>query len=80
MPNVCREEKIASTPTNWPVKVETPFQQWGLDFIGEINPNSSGKNKWILTTTDYFTKGWNPSPQGKQQIQSSSDSWKKTFC
>ena len=24
--------------------------------IGEINPNSSGQHKWILTTTDYFTK------------------------
>jgi hypothetical protein len=29
--------------------------KWGLDFIGEINPPSSGKHKWILTTTDYFT-------------------------
>ena len=39
-----------------PISVEAPFQQWGLDFIGEINPNSSGQHKWILTTTDYFTK------------------------
>jgi hypothetical protein len=39
-----------------PIKVETPFQQWGLDFIGEINPNSSGQHKWILTATNYFTK------------------------
>jgi transposase InsO family protein len=27
-----------------------------LDFIGEIHPPSSGQHKWILTTTDYFTK------------------------
>jgi hypothetical protein len=33
-----------------------PFQQWGLDFIGEINPPSNGYQKWILTATDYFTK------------------------
>jgi hypothetical protein len=33
-----------------------PFQQWGLGFIGEIHPTSSGKHKWILTATDYFTK------------------------
>ena len=33
-----------------------PFQQWGLDFIGEINPSSSGQHKWILVATDYFTK------------------------
>jgi hypothetical protein len=38
------------------VKTEAPFQQWGLDFIGEINPHSSAQHKWILTTTDYFTK------------------------
>ena len=39
-----------------PVTVEAPFQQWGLDFIGEIHPTSSAQHKWILTTTDYFTK------------------------
>ena len=39
-----------------PIIIEQPFQQWGLDFIGEIHPSSSGQNKWILTTTDYFTK------------------------
>jgi len=33
-----------------------PFQQWGLDFIGEINPHSCGQHKYILTATDYFTK------------------------
>jgi hypothetical protein len=38
------------------VKKEAPFQQWGLDFIGKINPHSSAQHKWILTATDYFTK------------------------
>jgi hypothetical protein len=33
-----------------------PFQQWVLDFIGEIHPASSGQHKWILSATDYFTK------------------------
>jgi hypothetical protein len=27
-----------------------------LDFIGEINPSSSGKHRWIITATDYFMK------------------------
>jgi hypothetical protein len=36
--------------------VSGPFQQWGLDFIGEIHPTSSGQNRWIFTATDYFTK------------------------
>lgn len=36
--------------------MEAPFQQWGLDFIGEINIVSSGQHKWILTATYFFTK------------------------
>jgi hypothetical protein len=32
------------------------FQQWLLDFIGEIHPALSGQHRWILTTADYFTK------------------------
>lgn len=39
-----------------PISVETPFQQYGLDFIEEINPISLGQHTWILTITDYFTK------------------------
>jgi hypothetical protein len=39
-----------------PILVEAPFEKWGLDFIGEMNPSSSGQYKWILTTIDYFTK------------------------
>ena len=38
------------------VMVFGPFQQWGLDFIGDIHPASSGQHKWILTAIDYFTK------------------------
>ena len=38
------------------VKTEAPFQQWGIYFIGEINPHSSAQHKWILTAIDYFTK------------------------
>ena len=39
-----------------PISVEAPFQQWGLDFTGEINPISSGQHKWILTAIDFFTE------------------------
>ncbi|XP_057864863.2 uncharacterized protein LOC131072644 [Cryptomeria japonica] len=39
-----------------PVSVEEPFAQWGLDFVGMINPPSSAGHKWILTATDYFTR------------------------
>ena len=36
--------------------MDTPFQQWVLDFIVDINPTSSCQPRWILTATYYFTK------------------------
>ena len=45
-----------------PVHVDEPFQQWGIDFIGEIHPLSSGQHKWILTATYYFTKSMEAIP------------------
>ena len=32
------------------------FRGWGLDFIGQINPPSSKEHRFVLVTTDYFTK------------------------
>jgi hypothetical protein len=49
------KHKLLSLPLK-PIKASSLFQQWGLDFIGEINPPFSGQHKWILTATDYFTK------------------------
>lgn len=49
------KQKLASLPLQ-PVVVEAPFQQWGLDFIGKFNENSSNGYSWIITATDYFTK------------------------
>jgi hypothetical protein len=49
------KQKLLSLPLK-PITASGPFQKWGLDFIGEINPPSSGQHKWILTATDYFTK------------------------
>jgi hypothetical protein len=39
-----------------PVIVDAPFQQWGLDIIGLINPPYLQKHKYILTATYYFTR------------------------
>eukprot|EP00253_Pinus_taeda_P025877 PITA_25877 len=39
-----------------PVNIEQPFEQWGLDIIGEIVPHSSKQQRYILMATDYFTK------------------------
>lgn len=49
------KRKLISFPLK-PIFVEDPFQQWGLDFIGEIHPTSSGQHQSILTATYYFTK------------------------
>jgi hypothetical protein len=39
-----------------PVTIQSPFEQWGLDAVGEINLNSSKLHKYILTATNYFSK------------------------
>jgi len=39
-----------------PIMIYRPFQQWGLDVIGEITLNSSQQHKYIVTATDYFTR------------------------
>ena len=39
-----------------PISVERPFQQWGIDIVGPINPPSSKQHKYIITATDYFTR------------------------
>ena len=36
--------------------IRKPFEQWGIDIIGEIKPNSSLQQKYILTAIDYFTR------------------------
>ena len=48
------KKKLLPLPLK-PISVEILFQQWGLDFIGEIHPPSSAQHKWILTAIDYFT-------------------------
>jgi hypothetical protein len=56
-----RKQQFKSIPLK-PVVVSGPFQQWGLDFIREIHPTSSGQHRWILTSTDYITKWIEPIP------------------
>ena len=61
------KRKVVSLPLN-PISMEDPFQQWGLYFIEEINPNSYGQHKWILTSIDYFTK-WNEAIPTRRAIE-----------
>lgn len=62
------KSKLLSLPLQ-PISVHAPFQKWGLDFIGEINPSSSTQHKWILTATDYCTK-WIKEIPTRQAIDS----------
>ena len=40
-----------------PVLAFEPFHKWGLDFVGPFNPAAARTgNKYILVTTDYYTK------------------------
>lgn len=48
--------KLMSLPLKH-ISVEAPFQQWGLDFIGDIHLASSMQHKWILTGNDYLPNG-----------------------
>jgi len=48
-------ERHAAMPLQ-PVVEVRPFAQWGLDFIGTINPPSSVGHRYILTATDYCTR------------------------
>eukprot|EP00253_Pinus_taeda_P028971 PITA_28971 len=52
---VSRRQRKPGFPSQ-PVNIEQPFEQWGLDIIGEIIPHSSEKHRYILIATDYFTK------------------------
>eukprot|EP00253_Pinus_taeda_P035267 PITA_35267 len=49
------KQQLKSLPLK-PIHAKGPFQNWGLHFIGEINPHASGQHRWIIVATDYFTK------------------------
>jgi hypothetical protein len=49
------KQQLKSLPLKH-VVVSRPFQQWVLEFIGEIHLDSSDHHRCILTDVDYFTK------------------------
>ena len=63
------KKRLAAIPLH-PIWVYQPFSQWGLDFIGPINPPSNSGHKWILVATDYFTR-WTEAVALKDATESS---------
>ena len=39
-----------------PVIPIAPFEKWGINFVGPINPDSARRDKYIILATDYATK------------------------
>ena len=62
------KKKLLPLPLK-PISTKMSFQQWGVEFIGEIHPPSSAQHKWILTTIDYFTK-WTKAIPSRQATDS----------
>ena len=36
--------------------IDTPFQRVAIDLVGQLEPRTDSKNKYILTLVDYATK------------------------
>jgi hypothetical protein len=51
-----RDVQLAPTAMLHPTIKPWPFHGWALDFIGQIHPASSKGHRFVLVTTDYFTK------------------------
>lgn len=49
--------------------IDEPFKQWGIDFVGPLNPPSSVGHVYILIATDYFTKWVEAFPTKKVNSQ-----------
>jgi hypothetical protein len=39
-----------------PIMLLSPFEKWGIDFIGPVNPTSGKRNCYMILATDYATK------------------------
>ena len=56
------------------------FRGWGIDLIGQIFPPSSKGHKFILVTTNYFTKWAETIPLKTVTSKNMVDFVKDTLC
>ena len=67
----CDQCQRTGAPAFWnhwpltPVIPIAPFEKWGIDFVGPINPVSSRRNRYIILATDYATKWVEAKPTRK---------------
>ena len=55
----CQRAGAPSFRNHWPLTPIiplAPFEKWGIDFIGPIDPKSARKRRYIILATDYATK------------------------
>ena len=55
----CERAGAPSFRNHWPLTPIiplAPFEEWGIDFIGPIDPRSAWKQRYIILATDYATK------------------------
>ena len=55
----CQRMGAPAFRNHWPLTPNIPiypFEKWGIDFVGRINPVSARRNRYIILATDYATK------------------------
>ena len=50
VPNIHQPKEVLN-----PLSSPWPFTQWGLDIVGPF-PKTTGNKRYLLVSTDYFTK------------------------
>ena len=55
----CQRTRAPAFRNHWPLTPIipiSPFEKWGINFVGPINPVSARRNRYIILATDYATK------------------------
>ena len=67
----CQRTGAPAFQNHWsliPIISLAPFEKWGIDFAGPINPVSAWRNRYIILATDYATKWVEARPTQKNDV------------